>query len=429
MATIKYFIQGKSKETPIYIRFSISRGNTPKRKTGFVINPNDWSKSTHLPKQNSAYNKNLITDLQKLKTYIHSEYNIDYSKGFTINGDWLSDKIDKHFNQGKQKTDLNIITEYIHHYLSTAHLRKNSKGGIGLGKSRINDYKRLAGIISEFQGGTPLLISDINLGFKDKFLKWMTETKNYSIGYTGRMLGNLKSICLDAETNDIRTNKQLSKVSGFRTKNEFVIYLTENEIEQITNTKISLPYLQNAKKWLLLGCNIGQRGSDLLKINESNFVTRNNLKVIELVQQKTGKSVTIPVLPNTQKIIENGLPHKISLQRFNDYIKEVCKLSNIKTSTRGKKLNPTTKRHEEGIYEKWELVSSHICRRSFATNLYGKLPTPLIMQITAHSSEKTFYGYIGKNSFDFAQQIADYFTLQSPQKENQSNLTLIHKSI
>ena len=85
-------------------------------------------------------------------------------------------------------------------------------------------------------------------------------------------------------------------------------------------------------------------------------------------------------------------------------------------------------RHEKGIYEKWQLVTSHICRRSFATNLFGKLPTALIMQITAHSSEKTFYGYIGKNSFDYAQQIADYYEKQILKEKKESNLTIISKA-
>ena len=38
-------------------------------------------------------------------------------------------------------------------------------------------------------------------------------------------------------------------------------------------------------------------------------------------------------------------------------------------------------RKENGIFEKWELVTSHIGRRSFATNNYGKIPTSLIRQL------------------------------------------------
>ena len=83
------------------------------------------------------------------------------------------------------------------------------------------------------------------------------------------------------------------------------------------------------------------------------------------------------------------------------------------------------KRKIDGIYQKWELISSHVCRRSFATNLYGKLPTSLIMQITAHSSEKMLLNYIGKDSLDYAQQIADFYTLQALKKKKETNLTVI----
>jgi|TARA_R100000501_G_C2598512_1_gene96313 hypothetical protein len=65
-------------------------------------------------------------------------------------------------------------------------------------------------------------------------------------------------------------------------------------------------------------------------------------------------------------------------------------------------------------------MSSHVCRRSFATNTYGKLPTPLIMQITAYSTEKMFLGYIGKSSMDYAQQIADFYAKEA-QKDNSSS--------
>jgi integrase len=41
------------------------------------------------------------------------------------------------------------------------------------------------------------------------------------------------------------------------------------------------------------------------------------------------------------------------------------------------------------------LVSSHDLRRSFATNYIGKIPTPILMQITRHSKEITFLSYVG----------------------------------
>lgn len=425
MATITYSLRGKSENEPIYLRLSAGRGNTPRRKTGLYINPKDWSSTTNFPKQNDANNKELKSTLEKLKMFVSDSYNSEYAKGAIINGEWLTEKIELHFKQGASQSDLNQLTQYITHFLTTVALKENSKGGVGLSVSRVNDYKTLLKLMQSYEGKTPILIKNINIEFRNKFLKWMTETKNYSKGYAGRMLGNLKTVCSDAEVNGIETHLQLKKVSGFKVKNDFVIYLTPVELTKIEKTKLDAPYLQNARKWLLLGCNIGQRGSDLLNLNDNNIVYRSGLKVIELVQEKTNKSVTIPVLPETEKIIKDGLPHKISLQKFNDYIKVVCEKAKINNVIEGKKLDPEINRHKTGKFKKWELVTSHICRRSFATNLYGILPTPLIMQITAHSKESTFYGYIGKNSFDYAQQIADFYAKLAVKTTHEPELQVI----
>jgi integrase len=66
---------------------------------------------------------------------------------------------------------------------------------------------------------------------------------------------------------------------------------------------------------------------------------------------------------------------------------------------KGTKNNPESNRNVTGIFPKYELVSSHIGRRSFATNYYmsGRYNMSDIMEITGHSSEKTFLLYINKN--------------------------------
>jgi integrase len=88
----------------------------------------------------------------------------------------------------------------------------------------------------------------------------------------------------------------------------------------------------------------------------------------------------------------------------------LCKLAELNKPTKGRLYNKKTKRREIGEYEKWRLIGTHVCRRSFASNYYNKIPTGLLMQITGHSTEKMFLKYIGKENIDHAQQIADYFT-------------------
>jgi integrase len=59
------------------------------------------------------------------------------------------------------------------------------------------------------------------------------------------------------------------------------------------------------------------------------------------------------------------------------------------------------------MYPKYELITSHTMRRSFATNYFGKIETPILMEITGHSRESTFLSYIGENPNKDA--VADVF--------------------
>ncbi len=48
-------------------------------------------------------------------------------------------------------------------------------------------------------------------------------------------------------------------------------------------------------------------------------------------------------------------------------------------------------------FPKYILISSHTARRSFATNLYGKIPDKTIMAITTHKSYNKFMKYLKTN--------------------------------
>ena len=177
--------------------------------------------------------------------------------------------------------------------------------------------------------------------------------------------------------NGIKISTQLKKIDSSKTKNENILYLSPKELQLIEDAPLLNNSLKNARKWLLLGCNIGQRGSDLLLLDETNFINRNGLDVIELKQQKTDKRVTIPVLEKTKEIIRDGLPYKISIQKFNKHIKEISRIAEINEMINDSKITVTElgkgnkeKRKVSGTYPKWELMASHYCRSSFCTNLY-----------------------------------------------------------
>ena len=90
-------------------------------------------------------------------------------------------------------------------------------------------------------------------------------------------------------------------------------------------------------------------------------------------------------------------PKKLTPQRFNLYLKRVLEKAAIDQQVQGFKFNPTTQRKEMGIFPKYAVISSHDLRRSFATNFFGKIPTPVLMQMTGHAKESTFMSYIGRD--------------------------------
>ena len=428
MATIKYILQSKSENAPIYLRLSLDKNKSVKRRIGLYINPKEWSSPTGLPKQTNSKNKNLITDLRDLREFILKEINKSSSKGEGITGDWLAFKIDVYFERISESKQSEYITDAIQVVKEKSKLKKNGKGGIGLSKSRINAYTNLNNLIENFQKAKKHKIKDVNLKFGNDFLKFLIDDESYGEKYAIKKLSDLKTVCYSAESDGIKVNPQFKKIPTPSIENDYIIYLTPDELKKVENLDIINKSLNNARRWLLLGCNIGQRGGDLLSLTTDNFINRGGLDVIELKQEKGSANITIPVLGKTREIFDEGLPYKISIQKFNKYAKKVCLLAEINEQTEGLLYDKEIKRKKLGIYEKWKLIGSHVCRRSFATNNYGILPTPLLMRITGHKTEKMFLKYIGKNSLDYAQQIADFYTLQALKDKKEPKLTVVRSA-
>ena len=163
---------------------------------------------------------------------------------------------------------------------------------------------------------------------------------------------------------------------------------------------------------MLIGLCIGQRVSDLLKLTLNNLRKAPTALYIDIIQQKTKKALTVGLAnPLVIKILENEFPKRVSQVVFNKQIKILCKMVGIDGLVSGFKNNPKTRGKEVVSAPKYEFVTSHILRRSFASNYYGEIETPLLMNITGHSKESTFLTYIGTHQNKDA--LADLFMKQA----------------
>jgi integrase len=257
---------------------------------------------------------------------------------------------------------------------------------------------------------TEYLIKDVDANFKLRFETYCLK-ENYALNTIARAINSIKTICYHARTNGIETHFQLDNITTKYVKAEKV-YLSIDELKKVKNVKLETDNLLNARDWLLISCETGQRVSDFLRFTKDKIRYENKKPLIEFTQVKTNKIMTVPLSKQVIELLnkrKGEFPKPMSDQKYNSYIKDVCKLAGLTNKVKGSRKNPETNRNETGIFEKWELVSSHIGRRSFATNNYGRIPTSLLIGATGHSTEKMFLEYIGKTDTQKAMQLAEYF--------------------
>jgi integrase len=410
MASIYLLLQSKKSPAVIYVRLRDGRTLDIKAKTNYHIDPANWDESEQRPTKKALKDidfANLDTDLATLKNDLLKEYN--NSKGVkVVDALWLKDFVNPP-QQEEKHTDK--LVDYIDTFIEFK--RSDVKS------STITKCNVIKHLLERYQKHTKsiLYIRDIDAKFKMDFEKYCISV-GYAPNTTARNIRFVKTFCRHAKSNGVETHHQLDSIKAKYYKVES-IYLSLKEIESIEKIKIKdlTDGLENARDWLLISCYCGQRVSDFLRFDKSMIRYEKNkareLKpLIEFTQVKTEKIMTIPLHSKIMEILkkyDGDFPRKISDQRYNEHIKKVCEKAKINEPIHGILFDKDLKEKVEKDYPKWKLVSSHIGRRSFASNNYGIIPTSFLMYITGHTTEAMFLTYIGKSNKDIAMELTNYF--------------------
>jgi integrase len=401
MATINFFIQSKKSPAGIYLRIRDGREVDVKAKTRFSIDPEKWSNSKGQPKNlKEAGLKKLQEDLLQLSSDLLNHYNSSVGKA-TINTLWLKEFIKPSQREGEIPQKLLPYFDYYALHKKSS-LQKSTFTKLFVNKNLLERFQKWA--------RTEFLIKDVNAEFKLRFEQFCQQ-ENYAPNTIARAIKFIKTLCYHAATLGVETHYQLKSINAKTVKVD-KIYLTGEEIELISQTEFKHDYLDNARDWLIISCETGQRVSDFMRFRSNMIRYEGKVPLIEFTQVKTGKIMAIPLSKRVRAILEKrdgDFPRQITDQRYNEFIKEVCKLAGINKDVQGSKIARESKRKETGIFPKYELVTSHIGRRSFATNNYGYIPTSLLINVTGHTTESMFLEYIGKTVTEKAIQLAEYF--------------------
>lgn len=409
--SITFYLQSKKNPAPIYVRIREGIEIDAKAKTNLSINPSNFKKGSiklhkkmpgadaNIKKEIQEKNRGLIKlqkELDDLKTSLTDLLNSRKSYE-TINSKWLN-----YILNPQQDTELpKDLASYFEFYLKNKQtsLQPSTIKKNRVFKHRVENFEKKHGVV---------YIQEVNKKFSRNFQEWCNNT-GYDHNTIVKTLKMIKTVCNHARENGLATHPELEFIGkGMKYKKTEHIHLNLDELDRIAelnlDEEMDSERLKIARDWLVISCFTAQRVSDFLRFTKKDIRVSKERFYLQIKQKKTGKPVNLPILDKALEVLQkrNGNFPPIFSENvdsnasiYNSLIKDVCRIAKINEQVTVKRKNKVTNRYEYIQLAKHEAVSTHIGRRSFATNFYTQIPTPLLIAATGHSSEAQFLEYVG----------------------------------
>jgi integrase len=388
MATARFNLKDpKAKsETLIYLMFSYS-GHRLKYSTGQKVNPKDWSDNKQAVRGTLAGSSAINSYLETLAAKANANYLNCISNGETPSTDHLRELLNKDIDRvdaGSKRNLFAAFDEFVK--IQTSQKAANT----------IKKYNSIRNLLHEFEtvDGKRITFENINAAFYERLIDFFFSEKNYLNNTAGKYIAGLKTFLNWATDREYNTNLAYKKFKGIQEEAD-IIYLTQDELDTVYNLDLTNnKRLDQVRDLFCLSCATGLRYSDLVRLSPQHIKNGE----IRIKVKKTHKDIVIPLNYISIAIIEKYenqltfLP-KVSNQKGNDYLKELCKLAGIDdliTLTQYNGANPI-----EVTKPKHELISFHDGRRTFIVlSLEKGMRAEVVMEITGHKDYKTFKKYI-----------------------------------
>ena len=398
-------------ETAIYARVSFN-GHSVKVFFGESINPKFWNEKDHRAKLRSTFRESseLNSRLDSMEMVIKDTYRASRTGNGQkpISTAQFKAAMDEVLRPKKERTM--TFFEFFDHFIEECEVGTRRNGGKRFASGTIKAYRTAYNHLKSFaDAGNDVRFENIDMEFYNAYRSYVVNAYNLKENSFGKDVKILKTILNDAAARKLHTNTAY-KSKGFKVvdeASEHAIYLTVQE--QIALAQLDLSQnktLDDVRDLFLISCNTGLRYSDSSQLNESNIKADG---LIHITQQKTGARVPIPINDVVKGILQKRggqFPKAISNQKTNQYLKQIGKMVDCLHE-------PVLLTYEKGgqiITEqckKFDLLTTHTGRRSFATNEYLKkdISVHLIMKITGHKNEASFFRYIRLSDTDQAKMV------------------------
>jgi integrase len=278
----------------------------------------------------------------------------------------------------------------------------------GVKPQTLSIYQSTINKIASYEQETKkvLTFDDLGEAFYKGFVKHLYDSGS-SMNYAKGIFAKFKTFLIKAENRGFHSDKMYREVKP-KSSPVTKVVLNFDQLEVLSSLSLDAR-LSKTRDLFLIGAYTGLRFSDFTRIKPENMQNRDGKLFIEITAQKTAQKIVIPCHPILEPILAK-YKHKITFFRlpvFNREIREVGRIAGfdesvILTKSIGGKIT-------ESIVPFYSRMTSHVARRSFATNYYLKYPELInnIMKITGHTTEQMFRKYIVTDALESGQAFAD----------------------
>ena len=361
---------------PVYLRITVD-GERAEVTTNRECEPEKWNSHSGRAIGTKENIKSLNAFLDNLQSDVYEAHRYLYENGKLITAESLKNRM-----LGKSEKSYMLIELFKDHNNKVASLV--GKGFAQATHKRYETSLRHIQAFLKFQFG----VSDINIEKVDNafindydfYLRTTNKCNNNSTIKYIRNLGKITRICLS--NGWIIKNPFVNYKGRIKTVNR--VYLTEEEIQRITDKSFDIDRLSQVRDVFLFCCYTGLAYVDIkkLKISEITKGVDGGLWIFTN-RQKTGTRSAIPLLPIATQLIKKYSNHPLCMnkgmvlpvpsnQKMNGYLKEIAEICGIQKT-----------------------LTSHIARHTFATTvtLSNGVPIETVSKMLGHSSIKQTQHY------------------------------------
>lgn len=350
--------------------------------TGQNIKPDNWYSKLQLAKPPDEINNFVNTQLGLIKTKINQAFLFLQMNG----GDFDVDSIYATYKGVSPKREKGVLETYLEYNKKIEKLIGISLEQVTYDKY-VESYNHLKAFIKFKFKSNDIKLKDLKANFLDDYDYYLKTEKDSSNS-------GLAQSTINKAIQRFRKILKYAMSEGYLKLDPFImhvaipvkkkiIFLTQNELKKLERHEFKTTRIQNVKEYFVFCCYTGLPFKEMSLLRKVDIYTGFDGKLwLHVDRRKTTREYDIPLLPMAKTIMDRFHDEnsefvfpKISNQKFNEYLKEIAGVLDIKKN-----------------------LTHHVARKTFASTvlLYNDVPMEIVSELLGHAKITTTQESYGK---------------------------------